>query len=188
MAKVKLNPVLESIRGKVGDLVFRRYNDEMVVSKMPDRSGVVPTPGQVAQQDQFRLAVLYGKAVLADEDLRIIYDDVAARKGEPMFALTVGDFLNAPAIHEIDMSSFSGAIGDVINIRATDDIEVQGVSVAIRDQEGEVLEEGPAVWTPASATWQYTATTALAQGQSVSIDVSATDRPGHKTNKSEAFN
>ena len=33
------------------------------------------------------------------------------------------------------------------------------------------------------ATWSYTATTALAQGQAVSIEVSATDRPGHEGTK-----
>ena len=64
----------------------------------------------------------------------------------------------------------------------------KGVTVTIRAQGGEVLEEGAAVWSGASALWTYTTTTALAQGQSVSIDVSATDRPGHKTTKTQARN
>jgi hypothetical protein len=43
MARVVLNPVLEAIHGKVGDLVFRRINSHEFVGKVPDRTGVVPT-------------------------------------------------------------------------------------------------------------------------------------------------
>jgi hypothetical protein len=30
--KVELTPVLEQLRGQVGDLVFKRYGDEVVIS------------------------------------------------------------------------------------------------------------------------------------------------------------
>jgi hypothetical protein len=188
MAKVKLNPVLEAIRGKIGDLVFKRWGDEEIVGKIPDRSGVVPTEGQLAQMARFRLAALYGKAVMADAQSRTIYEDAAARKGTPVFALTVGDFLNAPAVDEIDLSAYTGKTGDKIQVRASDDMEVKGVTVTIRDQSGTALETAPAVWSAATALWVYTATTNLAQGQSASIEVNATDRPGHKTTKVQPQN
>ena len=186
MAKVKLNPALEAIQGKVGDLIFKRWEGDEIVSKMPDRTGIVPTANQIVQMDKFRLAALYGKAVMADPDTRQVYDDASARRGIPAFALSVGDFLNSPAVDEIDLSTYTGKAAEIIRVRASDDIEVKGVTVTIRAQGGEVLEEGPAVWTPASASWTYTTTTALAQGQAVSIDVSATDRPGHKGTKTQA--
>jgi hypothetical protein len=185
MAKVKLNPALEAIHGKVGDLVFKRWGGEEIVGKMPDRTGIKPTPDQLAQQDKFRLAALYGKAVMADADTRTVYEEAGARKGVPAFALSVGDFLNAPAVDEIDISAYAGKIGDVIRVRASDDVEVQGVTVTIRGQNGVVLEDGPAVWTPASASWTYTATAVLPQGSSASIEVSATDRPGHKGSRTQ---
>ena len=185
MAKVKLNPALEAIRGHVGDFVFKRWGDQEIVGKMPDRTGIVPTANQLAQQDKFRLAALYGKAVLADPLTKQVYEEASARKGIPAFALTVGDFLNAPIVDEIDLSGYTGKIGDKIGARASDDVEVHGVSVTIREQGGAVIEEGDAVFSQATATWTYTATTALAQGQAVSIDVSATDRPGHKGTKSQ---
>jgi hypothetical protein len=185
MAKVTLNPVLESIQGKVGDLVFKRWNSEEIVTKVPKRAGIEPTADQVAQQERFRLAVLYGKAVVADPQQKVIYDDAAARKGEPAFALAVGDFLNAPAVHEIDLSGYSGKSGEMIRIRASDDVEVKGVAVVIRDPQGAVIEQGNATWTTTGANWSYVTTTNLVQGQSVSIEVTATDRPGHKTTKSQ---
>jgi hypothetical protein len=186
MAKVKLNPALDAIHGHVGDLVFKRFAGQEIVGKMPDRTGIVSSADQLAQQDKFRLAALYGKAVLADPQSKQVYEDAAARKGIPVFALTVGDFLNAPAIDEIDLSAYTGKTGDVIRVHASDDMEVKGVTVAIRAQGGAVLEEGVAVWSPATASWTYTTTTDLTQGQAVSIEVNATDRPGHKTTKSQA--
>jgi hypothetical protein len=186
MAKVKLNPALEAIHGHVGDLVFKRFAGQEIVGKMPDRTGIVSSADQLAQQDKFRLAALYGKAVLADPVTNLVYEDAAARKGIPVFALTVGDFLNAPAIDEIDLSAYTGKTDEVISVHASDDMEVQGVTMSIRAQDGAVLEEGAAVFTPASASWAYTATTDLTQGQAVSIEVNATDLPGHKTTKTQA--
>jgi hypothetical protein len=186
MAKVTLDPVLESIQGKIGDLIFKRWGDEDIVTKMPDRTGIVPTANQIAQMDKFRLAAIYGKAALADPQTRTVYEDASDRKGIPVFALTVGDFLNAPAVNEVDLSDYAGQIGDTIVIRASDDVEVSGVTVAIRHQDGSIIEQAAAVLAPGTGTWTYTATTALAQGQAVSIEVSATDRPGHKTTRTEA--
>ncbi|MHC1767821.1 MAG: hypothetical protein AB9869_26710 [Verrucomicrobiia bacterium] len=184
MAKVTLNPVLEAIRGKVGDLVFRRVEDQVIVGKMPDRTGIVPTAEQLAQQDEFRLAVLYGKAVLADEEQKAIYDVASDRKGIPAFALMVGDFLNEPAIPEISLADYAGEIGDTIVIRASDDVQVAGVNVTIRTPEGVVLEQGAAV--AGGGAWTYTATTTLEVGQTVSIDVTATDLAGHIASRSES--
>lgn len=66
MAKVKLNPILEQVRGQVGDLVFKRYGDEVIISRKPDMEGVEPTEAQLAAQGRFREAALYGKMVMAD--------------------------------------------------------------------------------------------------------------------------
>ncbi len=186
MAKVKLNPVLEAIQGKVGDLVFKQFHHEEIVCRMPDRTGIEPTANQVAQQDRFRLAVLYGNAVMMDPEAKEIYADVADRRAQSVFAVTVGDFLNPPAVDEIDLASYSGKTGEKIRIRASDDVEVRGVTVVIRDQGGAVIEQGAATLTMGTATWSYTTTTNLTQGQAVSIEVSATDRPGHKSTRTQS--
>jgi hypothetical protein len=54
MAKVKLNPVLEQVRGQVGELVFKHYGDEVVVGHKPDRSGIQPTQAHLRHQERFR--------------------------------------------------------------------------------------------------------------------------------------
>ena len=84
MAKVTLNPVIEAVQGKVRDLIFKRWEGQDIVSKMPDRTGIVPMANQLAQMDKFRLAALYGKAVLTDPDSRTFYDGVADRSRLPL--------------------------------------------------------------------------------------------------------
>lgn len=179
MAKVKLNPILEQIQGQVGDLVFKRYGDQTVLSAKPDLSGVEPTPAQLAQQARFREAALYGKMVFADPETKALYEEGAKAKGKPVFSLTVADFFNAPSVDEIDLAGYSGAAGDEISIMASDDFTVMAVQVTVSDSEGDPIESGAASESPAnSGRWVYTATTAVATGTTVRIAVTAQDRPG----------
>ena len=152
MAKVKLNPFLEGIHGKVGELVFKRYADEVIVARAPDTGNAPPTEAQAAQRERFQLAV--------------------------------GDFLHAPAVDEIDLSAYTGQAGQKIGIRAHDDFALTGVAVVIRQADGAVLEQGPAT-LGSDSLWAYTTTAALPAGETVMIEVTATDRPGHKTTKAQ---
>jgi len=51
MAKVQMNPVVERVRGKIGDLVFKKYQDGVVVGRRADRDGLVPSPSQAIRDD-----------------------------------------------------------------------------------------------------------------------------------------
>lgn len=179
MAKVKLNPVLEQIRGQVGDLVFKHYGDEMVVGRKPDRSGIVPTEGQLEHQDRFRQAVLYGRLVMADPQKKALYEKASKASGKPLFSLTIADFFNAPVVDEVDLSAYSGAAGDQIVVRAHDDFQVTHLRVNVSDASGVGIESGEAEETPAkSGRWVYTATTAVPAGTNVRIAVTVSDQPG----------
>ena len=179
MAKVKLNPILEQISGQVGDLVFKRYGDEVVVARKPDLEGLEPSEAQLAQRERFREAAFYGKMVMADPETKAIYEEVARAKGQPLFSLLVADFFNAPSVDVVDLSGYTGAAGDEIVIRARDDFDVVGVSVALTDADGNPIESGEATETPPdSGRWIYTATAAVTTGTTVRIAVTATDRPG----------
>jgi len=179
MAKVKLNPILEQISGKVGDLVFRRYGDRTVISQKPDTEGREWTEAQLAHRARFRQAALYGKMVMADPETKALYDDAADAKGKPVFSLTVADFFHAPSVDEVDLSGYTGAAGDEIVIMASDDFDVLDVSMALTDGDGNAIENGAAVETPPdSGRWIYTAAADVATGTTVRIAVTAEDRPG----------
>jgi hypothetical protein len=85
MAKVKLNPVLEQIHGKVGDLVFKYFGDEMIVGRNPDRSGILPSDAQLEHQERFRQAVLYGRLVMADPNKKADYEKPPKRRANRSF-------------------------------------------------------------------------------------------------------
>ena len=74
MAKVTLNPILERVRGQVGDLVFKRYEDEVVISRKPDFEDPESTAAQLAHRERFREAALYGKLVMADPEAKALYN------------------------------------------------------------------------------------------------------------------
>lgn len=188
MAKTRLNPILEQVRGQVGDLVFKRYQGETILSRKPDMEGVEPTEAQLAHRERFRQAALYGKMVLADPTTKTIYEQEAKDRGQPVFSLTLADFFNAPTVDQVDMSGYSGKVGDEIAVRASDDFQVMQVAVAVANANGQVIENGAATETPPnSGRWVFTATQAVPTGTAVRVTVTATDRPGH-TGAKEATN
>lgn len=176
MARVKLNPILEQLSGKVGDLVFRKYGDDTVISRKPGPSGFPPTPGQVAQRARFRDASFYGRMALANTDDRAFYEAVAARRRQPLFSVIVEDFLKPPVVDEVDAAAYAGSTGEPILIRAHDDVEVTGVTVTLFDGDTE-LESGPA--TIDEWRWRYEAQTDVPSGTVVTVTAIATDRPGN---------
>jgi len=183
MAKLKLNPVLEQLHGKVGGLVFKKYQDRTIVSEkaQPKQPN---TPAQQATKQNFRLAALYGKTVMANPEAKAGYAAAAAAKKVPVFSLMVADFLNPPVVDEIDLSAYTGKAGDVIKVRAHDEYRVTGVQVLVRDNNGATLEQG-AAQAATDGSWQYAATVNLAADQHVVIEVDATDLPGHKGIKTQ---
>ena len=176
MARVKLNPIIEQVRGKVGDLVFRSYNGETVLSRQPDLSGVAATAPQLAQRARFRDAAFYGRMVMANPADRAFYEAIAARRAQPVFSVTVEDFLKPPVVDGIDAGAYTGASGDPIVVRAHDDVEVTGVTVTLFDGDTE-LESGPA--TVDEWRWRYEAQTDVPSGTVVTVTAVATDRPGN---------
>jgi len=79
----------------VGDLVFKRYGDEVLISRKPDSEGVEPTEAQLAHRERFRQAALYGRLVMADPEAKVLYEGAAKAKGQPIFSLMVADFPSA---------------------------------------------------------------------------------------------
>ena len=138
-------PSPRQVRGKIGDLVFRSYGGDTVLSRLPDLSGVVPTAGQEAQRVRFRDAAFYGRVVLEDPPARAFYEEIAARRKQPLFSVIVGDYLNSPVVDAIDAAAYAGATGDPILVRAHDDVAVMQVMVTLTDDAGAELETGPAV-------------------------------------------
>jgi hypothetical protein len=93
MARVKLNPVIEELRGQVGEMVFRRtHSGGISLMRKPDMSQVAWSGKQIAHRERFRQAVAYAKATMADPQAGEHYRQAAETSGKRPFDLAVSDF------------------------------------------------------------------------------------------------
>ena len=179
MAKVRLNPVMEQIRGQIGELVFRRYGDGVIVARKADLEGITLSAAQANHRVRFQQAVDYGKSAMADPAVKAIYLAAAKARSIPVFSCPVADFFNAPSVSDVNLSNFTGAVGDKIAFHAEDDFGVVRARVAITKTDGTLIESGEAAETnPGSGLWSYTATQSIPPGTQVRVTATATDRPG----------
>lgn len=185
--QVELHPAINSMRGKSGRWVFKKVGGTSYAANTPTPSTKPPTDGQQRVRDEFTLAADYAKGVAADPQARAIYEPVAEAQGKGVYRVAMNDALNKPKVMDIDLGEYTRTTGDKIYVRATDDFEVMSVQVTIKNGQG--YETGAAVKsTDGLGRWVYTATTTIPQGASLTIEATATDRPGNKGTKSVAIN
>ncbi len=183
MAKTPVNTGLEAVSGQIGAWVYRVVEGQTVIAP---RSKVDPNrPITTAQQDvreRFRRAAAYAKGVFDNPVRKASYLELALRRGfsaARLFGFVVQDYSRPPVITEVNVEGYHRQPGDPIKVFATDDGELTSVTVALKAADGTVLEEGPA--TLVDEAWRYVATTTVPPGDPVTVEATATDRPGHKT-------
>ena len=176
MAKIELNSAIRRIRGTMDNWVYRRNGDGVAIAKRPTVTAA-PTAAQLAVREQFRAAAAYAKSVQLDPVQRPRYEAAAKAEGMRVFAFALADFLRPPVVQSINVAGYHGAVGEMIKVLARDDFEVTGVTVAIRDGEGAIIQQGAALFR--DGLWQYASTVGIAVGEAVTIEATATDRPGH---------
>ncbi|ADQ80641.1 hypothetical protein Palpr_2509 [Paludibacter propionicigenes WB4] len=183
MARSKSNIVIEGLSGKIGNLVFRRRKKDgkVFVSAAPSPHKVAPTEAKKKVNDRFQQAVMYGKSVVANPDLKSLYAQKTSG-GQTAFNVAVADYLNAPTIEEIDLSNYTGQVGSVIRVKATDNFKVARVLVTIKGANGVLLESDEAVEDIENEFyWTYTATEQNSLPGGTRVTVIASDLPQNKT-------
>jgi hypothetical protein len=179
MTKVFLQPGLRGLSGAMGDWVYQIRNGKTIIGMKALKSGD-PSEAQIEQRKRFKEAAAYAKRALANGQ-RAFYELTAKQKEIPAFALAVADFFIEPTVVSVYSDGYNGQIGDQIVIEASDDCGVVQVKVVLSANQGAWVEEGLAVVDPeGSGDWIYTATEEAPAGAEVTINVSATDRPGGK--------
>jgi hypothetical protein len=78
MAKVRLHPLFEQLRGDLKGLVFRlSHNGQTSVYLSPDMSEVKWSPAQIAQRERIAEANAYSKAARAVPELHAYYTQMS---------------------------------------------------------------------------------------------------------------
>ena len=175
MPKVTLHGALNELRGKLGNLVFRKLKDgTIVVSSAPPkkdrrqkkRAKAKRSPAQKAHNDQFAEAAAYGKAAQTHP----VYVRLAAASlTMNAYNFAQMDWWEAPVIHRIEQ------VKGCIRVRATDNVLVTRVRINVLDGEGRIVEAGEAIKRRGN-WWEYAT---QAHGQAITAE--AWDMPGHAT-------
>ncbi len=93
MAEVILHPSIRQLRGKMGDVVFRKTTSgKLTMIKRADMSNVDWSEAQKDQRQSFKEANDYAQAAMADETLRLIYEEVASRRKKSSYRVAFRDY------------------------------------------------------------------------------------------------
>lgn len=183
MAKTPVNTGLEAVSGRLGEWVYRVLEGKTIIARRVKRDEPLPaTEGQVHVRETFRRAAGFAKEVFKDPARKAAYLELALRRGSPgsrLFAFIVQDHTKPPVITEVKTTGYARQPGNEIRVFATDNGEVVGVNVVLKDATGAVIEQGAAV--PFDGYWRYVATTVAPPGEPVTVEATATDRPGNGT-------
>jgi hypothetical protein len=171
MAKVRSNPIVEGLSGKLGDqLVFRHLRDgRTILCAKPDFSKRKLSTKQKAHHAKFKAGAAYARDAAQRQP---IYAELAAGTMKNAYNLALADWFHAPQIRRVDFK------GGVVHIHATDNVRVAGVKVTVLSGEGLVLEQGEAVQVD-ELWWSYVPQMPL-EGK-IKLGVEAYDLAGNVT-------
>jgi hypothetical protein len=182
MAKIKLNPAVAALSGKIGDMVHRRLWGQQIISHLPDFSQQTPSERQVAQVQWFKTGAVKWNSLPSE-----VKDRYKARAKElqmPPCGLYQKTNAHPPSVEGIDLSQYTGEVGQTIRVAAVDLVEIAGVEVIIRQAGGEKLEAGSAVQS-ADGThyWTYQTKAAVANPAGVTVEAIAVNWPGQRATR-----
>lgn len=137
MAKVKKNPIVRGISGKIGNLVFRQMpGGETYVSGIPNFDKRKFSKGQTDHQSRFKRASIYASEASKTQP---IYAKLAAGTILSAYNIALSDWFNPPVIHAVER------VNGKVRVQASDNVMVVKVVVSILDEERKVLEKKEAV-------------------------------------------
>jgi len=93
MADIQLHAMLRSIRGKVGDVVFKKRGDKLYISRRPDFSKRKLSAAQKESIARFRAAVRYAQEVLNDPESRRPFALAAEKNGRTVYNTIIAEHL-----------------------------------------------------------------------------------------------
>jgi hypothetical protein len=163
-------------QGRVGDMVYKRYGDRTVVTRVP-RFTKGWSKEQKERRSRFAAASAHAVKVQRDPGLRASYALWAEKMDLTIRSAAISDFLRVPVLREIGLHFYTGEPGGWIDVTPVQKYKLVAATVIIRDPAGQVIEEGPARCC-GPAHWSYTGTQDLRGRGLVLIEGTGTDRLG----------
>jgi hypothetical protein len=180
MAIANDNIIMRFQRGRIGDLIFRVWGENTVVSKAPDYSKIPRSEAQKANSNRFRGATRYGRRVLNDPVAYAFYDK-RRRRNQTVWNVAISDYMKRPRIAEVDVWNYNGQAGNTIRVKTIDNYGIASVIVMIINALGVEVESGMAVKITGSEVWDYKTKNENPEWRGGRVVVRVSDRPGNVT-------
>jgi hypothetical protein len=172
MGKIKLNPAVHQLTGRVGDFVYRELWGDLICGPVPDFSDRVLSSAQVAENNKYKLAGLIWRQL--DASVKAAYGAWGKRLNKPPYALFNKNRSRPPEVESIDLSAYTGKAGEPIGVVARDLFDVARVELVVREPAGAVVERGAAVRSATDpARWEYQSTAAIANTAGATVEATA---------------
>jgi hypothetical protein len=96
MARTSLNAGLKRLSGAIDGWVYKQYDYGTVITRRPDMSGVKPSAKQLTHRENVRRAgEFHRRGVLSNPALLEKFTAIARRKGIPVSAVSLSEYLKA---------------------------------------------------------------------------------------------
>ena len=142
MAKIQINKLLETIRGRVSKMYIRQRPDgTLILSGVPRYKKRSGSPKQKAHRQRVKYAAKAAKqlAKIHPNYAELARSEVARGRWLSDYNFAFADCLKPPVIHRIER------VEGCIRVEATDNVMVMGVQVTVLDETGRILEMGEAI-------------------------------------------
>ena len=94
MGRVKNNPLLTGVSGRIGNsIIIKQYRYGTVISAMPDMSRVKKSMLQKTEQSNFSKAVAYAQSIIRDKNKKALYEK-KIKKGTTVYHAAIKEFMD----------------------------------------------------------------------------------------------
>ncbi|MBO9573546.1 MAG: hypothetical protein J7497_15265, partial [Chitinophagaceae bacterium] len=158
MARIEPGATGDGLIGRHGDMIYRRRGNVTFTYQAPkldpDRKF---SPKQLAKQELFKSANVYGKNAISDPQTKAMYQ-AAAKPGRTAYNVAFKDYCNPPEIDRIELDKDAVTKKNIVHVRAYDDFRVASVHLSVFNTAKELVEEGYASISPlfTGIQWIYT--------------------------------
>jgi len=156
MAILKTNALIESFHGRIGNgLIVRTVNGKIVASSKSNKR-IKESELQKENRYRFRSATAYAKAMMLIPEKKAFYQQKAKKLKLPnAYTAAITDYMRKPTI-EVDVNQYKGEAGKTIKVKTNrKGFRVSAVKILIKDQEGNIREEGDLIDNDCTERWTY---------------------------------
>jgi len=182
VARISGNPAVKGASGMVnGTLVYRKFQDGMILAGAPEKSTKAPSAKQMEHRERFQLANFYAFRAKNNPDLLQLYQEGAVRHEYPnVHSFIIADYFRTPKILEYAVGGDKKRSEDWIDVVVVDLIAAKSVTLQFQTPDGSILESVSPTVMADGQTWRYLLADPLVLAAGNQLVVKAIDHPGHE--------